>query len=330
MSRNVLVDGNNILHQAYHVFVKDRTEDPFISHQGYPTGLIYGVLSMLSNWVLEVDRFTAIKFFLDGAPRRRRGMDAEYKLRDSDGFDPASKAPIVLSDGYRADSEVDVLCHVLHLLGVETFHHPDEEADDLIASYVSQHPGDVHVIISSDKDFYQLLSDVVVQYRPGLKGNRFYDADRIERELGVSPDHVRLYKSMVTDSSDNIPGVSRVRKKVIAALCRLGSLQAIAGSDMKPASALEKQKILDHWDRIKLNFDLVGMIRDLDVESMSQKLEPDVDTAKRVLNDDLDIGFLDVNAFVPVRSGFVRAADPVNAVRYESVTMINDDWLKDI
>jgi 5'-3' exonuclease len=91
------------------------------------------------------------------------------------------------------------------------------EADDLIATWIQQHPEDKHVIISTDSDFYQLLDDNVIQYNgttdqivslDGFKnaktGETVIDKKTNEPKKAIDPEFVLFEKCVRGDSSDNI------------------------------------------------------------------------------------------------------------------------------
>jgi hypothetical protein len=97
-----------------------------------------------------------------------------------------------------------------------TLRHPELEADDLIAGWIQSHPNDNHVIVSSDSDFYQLLSDNVSQYN-GITDtlitiNGFYDdkdnhiIDKKTKlpKAAPNPEWLLFEKCMRGDSSDNV------------------------------------------------------------------------------------------------------------------------------
>jgi 5'-3' exonuclease len=102
-------------------------------------------------------------------------------------------------------------------------HHPQLEADDLIAGFIQSHPNDQHVIISSDSDFYQLLASNVKQYNgiseelhtiEGIfdkKGNPVIDKKTKEPKKIPNPEWLLFEKCIRGDSSDNVfsafPGV---------------------------------------------------------------------------------------------------------------------------
>jgi len=341
MNRHILIDGNNLLHRAFHVFVAVSAEDElcgrqahqqrFESDSGYPTGMIYGPLSMLADWMPALGRFNAIHFFNDGSPTRRRALDPTYKQREPDraSLGDLPDREIKLPDGFEAKNEVQVLMHLLQLLGVNVYWDPNEEADDLIASFIRKHQDDVHVIVSSDKDFFQLLTNPrVVVYRPGASGPRLLDAEGASAHWAtlnkgkhppIPAEHVRMFKSLCGDASDSIVGIHRLRKKIAAAVCGSESVDKLMADDWPGFSDTERLHAREFADRIKLNWQLVGLFDDLPVEPL-RSVRPDVEVAEQVLNL-LNIR-LDMSFLTPGQER-MRVADVPAKV-------LGDDWMNSI
>ena len=265
--RHILIDGNNILRRVYYAFVEAREkngEPPIVDRKGVKIGLAYGFFSFLPSLLYDLASPTKISVFLDGKPKRRLEMDASYKDDDRKSLDVGD--PIKLLDGREFPDQVEFIKYVMGHLGCDIYFDPDEEADDLIASFVGSNPGNVHMIVSSDKDFFQLVKDRVVVYRPGAPPPRLYDAERVEeyyeKKYGfrLKPSQVRIFKSLTGDPSDNITGVPRIRKKAIfPLLCEFSSVDEIVESGMRTLSATERRNLVELKDRINLNYELVGL-----------------------------------------------------------------------
>lgn len=102
-------------------------------------------------------------------------------------------------------------------------HHPELEADDLIAGFIRNHPDDNHIIISTDSDFHQLIAENVSQYNgvadtltthEGIfdkKGKRVIDKKTKTEVTAPNPNWILFEKCMRGDSTDNVfsayPGV---------------------------------------------------------------------------------------------------------------------------
>lgn len=346
VQRHVLVDGNNLLHKAFYVFVESRMKSgqPMLStSDGWPTGLVYGFLDMLGTWLREIAPFTSVSVFFDGASQRRKAMDPSYKsnrdetasrgVRMTDGA--GRLEPRALPSGASVRNEVEAVVHLLPLLGCSVYHHPTEEADDLIASFCRANPESVRVIVSSDKDFFQLLEDPrVVCYVPGAHGDRFFDAERSAAyweglksvRHRVTPQQVRMFKALCGDSSDAIAGVRGLRKKVAIPLCHLSTVEEVLASGLPGFSATEREKTIEAADRIRVNLELVAMRSDIDLSPYATPPATDHGLARRVMAS-LDISSVDPASFtgLPVQP-FVDVARPPA----DPPQIPLDSWLTDL
>jgi len=130
------------------------------------------------------------------------------------------------------------------------------EADDLIARWIALHPTDDHIIVSSDSDFYQLLTNHVVQYNGitdqlitldgffDYKNNPVIDKKTKEPKMPPNPKWLLFEKCMRGDSADNVfsafPGVRKKSTKK-----RIGLLEAF--EDMDKKGYAWNNLMLQHW-----------------------------------------------------------------------------------
>jgi 5'-3' exonuclease len=324
-SRNVLIDGNNLLHRAHYAFVDGRVRSGktiLCSPSGFPTGMTFGFLSILGSWLYSVPSPTSISVFFDGEPTRRLSLDPTYKSdRSAHGIKSSySGQPIKMPNGMEAYGEIELIQHLLTMLGCKVYHHPNEEADDLIASFVSSNSEHVNIIYSSDKDFFQLVGHRTVIYRPGHDG--FFDSERVTNYMNelygvpVAPPQIRMFKSFTGDPSDSIPGILRIRKKVVHSLCSFPSVKEAYATGLPGFSKSEKEKAESMIDRVTLNFELVGLKYDLDFRSCLRPGSLDFVSAKDFCREELGMASLDLSGF---RIGFKP-----------SVVFPTNDWLSDI
>jgi DNA polymerase-1 len=93
------------------------------------------------------------------------------------------------------------------------------EADDMIAYMSRELPRRFNtqmVIVSSDKDYLQLVNDYVTMYRPVTKV--FYGPKDVQKEFGIHPDNFIIYKTMLGDQSDKIEGIKGLGPKTLLKL----------------------------------------------------------------------------------------------------------------
>lgn len=146
------------------------------------------------------------------------------------------------------------------------------EADDLIGSAVvalRQH-GFRSVIISADKDFGQMISDVDEQWDPTR--NQRWNAAGVKTRLGIPPSQVADFLALCGDASDNIPGVPGIGSKTAAVLLgHFGSLDAlllraeeVAFLRLRGAVRVSAQ-LREHADNVRLYRRLTGIALDAPV-----------------------------------------------------------------
>src|SRR5436190_18318153 len=161
------------------------------------------------------------------------------------------------------------------VIGIEGF-----EADDVIGTLATAaaERGLQAVIVSGDKDFYQLIGPRIVLLNPGRGGpaaveEQWVDQANASERLGVPPERVVDYLALVGDSSDNVPGVKGIGEKTALELLKtLGDLDAIlAGADRIPGKRA-RAAVQQHAELARLSRDLVTIRRDvplpLDLEAL--------------------------------------------------------------
>lgn len=336
VERHVLVDGGNLVYRAFYSYVVARVQSgkpPLATSGGFETGTVYGALYMLGSWLHDMGRVTKVSVFFDGRPTRRLAVDPTYKSNRIEGPGPnTATRPVRLRSGVEDNRPLAVLRSVLGLLGVDVYHKADEEADDLIASFCASKPESVRMVVSDDKDFFQLLTDPrVVLYRPGSGhgSERFVDAEKAEAHWAklqggshppVPVAHVRMFKALCGDSSDGIKGVERMKKKVALTLCHHASVDELFAAGMPGLSESQRAKMAEARARIASNYDIVGMNSGIDLAPHLTPGRPDFGLARDIVHEDLEMDTVDLSAFRKVFKD--PSADP-----FASPT---PDWLAGI
>lgn len=201
MSRTWLIlDVNNLAWRAFH-------STGGLAHGGEPTGVLFGVLRDLQRFQ---DEFATrdVVFAFDFGNGLREGSYPFYK---------ESRRKRVFTDA--EESARNDLAHqitslrrsYLESLGYSNiFYARGFEADDVIASAVRGLPrGDRAVMVSSDRDLYQLLSRNVSQYSPAAKAG-LYTTAAFQAEYGIHPSQWPEVKAIAGCDTDDIPGMAGV------------------------------------------------------------------------------------------------------------------------
>ncbi len=203
--RLVVIDALNAYFRAYIV-------NPSLSTSGQPIGGYKGFIGILQKLCREM-RPDEIVIAWDGAggSARRKTVNKNYKegrkpIRLNRGVKNLTEDQEMHNKVWQQQRLMEMLnyCPVIQLMADGT------EADDII-SYVCQHhkyQGWQKIIVSSDKDFFQLCDDETVIYRPIQK--TFVNKPRIIEEFGIHPENFALARAIAGDSSDNLKGAPSV------------------------------------------------------------------------------------------------------------------------
>ena len=209
--RVLIVDQLNLFFRNYIV-------NPSISTDGAPIGGLRGCIQSLQK-VIRESRPDMVVICWDGAggSKKRKLIKKDYK---------AGRKPIRLNRAIRNmsdDEETDNkfwqqsrLVDYYNQIPVIQFMFESTEADDIIA-YVSKHKlleDYDKIILSSDKDFFQLLDDKTVLYRPVQK--EILNKNNIVDKFSIHPTNFAMARAIAGDKSDNIEGIPGVGLKTIS------------------------------------------------------------------------------------------------------------------
>ena len=207
----LILDGLNL-------FFRNFAMMNMVNPDGVHIGGLGGFFRSLGAMIRQTNP-TSVYVVFDGAgsTTNRKNLLSEYKgtrnlqrITNWEAFDS-------LEDEH--DSKVDQIVRIiqyLKLLPVKTTILDKVEADDIIAvlaeKLVEKH-NSTCFIVSNDKDFLQLVTDKIILYRPMEK--EYYTPKVVEEKLGLLPENFILYKTLLGDNSDNIPGIKGLGAKGI-------------------------------------------------------------------------------------------------------------------
>ncbi|HXQ80762.1 MAG TPA: 5'-3' exonuclease H3TH domain-containing protein [Opitutaceae bacterium] len=221
MAKWLLVDGFNLAYRCFFAIPELSRAD------GFPTNALHGWVKSL--WRLsDLEKPDGVLVFFDlGGAQDKLALHPEYKAQ-------REEMPEALA---RQIPVIKALTRAMGLGGVER---EGVESDDLLASeaVALSRRGNEVVIVSSDKDFAQIVGDRIRIMLPPPSANpklgwRLMDAAGVIEKFGVPPSKIADYLALVGDTSDNIPGLAGVGPKTASKwLAEFGSLEwVIAAAD---------------------------------------------------------------------------------------------------
>ena len=254
--RIFLIDAYALIYRSYFAFIQRPLTNSAGENTSAPFGFTRFLLDIREDFAPD---YLAVVF--DAGDSFRTEVFPEYKatrekmpddLRSSLGrirdIVEAFNDPIVELDGYEADDVIGTLATRARDAGLEA------------------------VIVSGDKDFYQLVGPDIHLMNPGRGGATGVAADWVTEEnasekFGIPPSQVVDYLALVGDSSDNIPGARGVGPKTALALLEQhGDIEALIvnAESLKPPRA--SKSLQENAEAVRLSKRLVTIMTDLDVE----------------------------------------------------------------
>jgi DNA polymerase-1 len=248
----LLIDGLNCFYRHF-------VANPSMGENGDPVG---GIIGFLKSIQLLTERYApqeVIVVWEGGGSPRRRSIDPTYK---------AGRRPEKLNRFYSGDipdtvsnrnDQVLNLVSLLRKTAIPQIYISDCEADDVIARLANVGLKDKKcIIISTDKDFYQLIDERISVWSPGSK--KEWTVDKVIQEFGIHPTNFCLARCFVGDGSDGLKGVPGAGFRSLAKrFASFSNKESLAVSDiLTECEDLRKQKRLKLYDSIIDNEEIIN------------------------------------------------------------------------
>lgn len=261
MNRIFLIDGHAQIFRMYYAFMRH----PMVNSKGRDTSIIFGFTKMLLE-LIEKERPTHIAVAFDPPAKTfRHEAFPEYKAN-------RSAAPELVKEA------LEPLTEIMQALNIPVVMVPGFEADDVIGSMASQWSGaeDKIYMVTPDKDYGQLISENVYQYKPakGGTGAEIIDREQICNQYGISdPRQVADILAIWGDASDNVPGVRGIgevgAKKLVS---RFGSVEGVVANSMQ-LPVKQQEAIKEAENRLGMSKFLVTIKRDIELPLQKEEIK---------------------------------------------------------
>ncbi len=235
-----LVDGTSICYRSFFAI-------RLSTSKGVPTGAIYGFVNTLKKIIKKYQPHYLAVCFDVSRKTFRQEMFRDYKIQRPPPPSPLKK-------------QIPVIKELTKALGVEIMEKEGWEADDLIASLARKaKKGNFKVVvISSDKDVFQLIEDKKICVYDPVK-DIFYDEEVFLREFGFHPSQMVDYLSLVGDPTDNVPGAKGIGKVGATKLIRKFKSIENLFDNLDKVSPSVREILVSNKENIFLSKDLVKL-----------------------------------------------------------------------
>ena len=277
-----LIDGHALIFKMYYAFLRH----PMINSKGADMSVLFGFTKYILE-LIEKEKPThlAIAFDPPGGTFRH-DMYPEYK-------GTRSETPQLIIDS------LEPLCELCRAMDFPVLMVKGFEADDVIGSMAkrAEKEGFTVYMVTPDKDYGQLISENILQYKPGKSGsdNEIIDVAKVCEKYNIhKPEQVIEILTICGDSSDNVPGVKGVGEVGAGKLIsKYGTVEEIY-RHLDELTPKQREAFIGSQGHIELSHELVTIKTDiaLDVDSKSMELTGTYSTEAADLFEKYEFGSL--------------------------------------
>ncbi len=262
MNRLVLIDGNAILHRAYHAL------PPLTAPDGSLVNAVYGFATIVFKLFENLKPSHMAVAFDRPKPTFRKALYEGYQAKRPKMDDELA-------------GQIDRVHRLVAVLGIPIFEKDGFEADDVIGTLATRvlkskrvdEKIDQVIIVTGDRDILQLVEgEKVLVYMPtkGLSEGKLYGEKEVKERMGISPRSIVDFKALAGDASDNYPGVAGIGPKTaVQLLAQYGSLQGIYDAVQKKkihTTGAVLTKLISGEKDARLSYTLAAIRRDVPIE----------------------------------------------------------------
>ena len=279
-----LLDAFALIYRAYFAFAKN----PRINSKGLDTSAIFGFTNSLVE-VINKQKPTHLAVVFDTPKKTQRHVDfPEYKAQREAMPEGISNA-------------LPYIDKLLEAFNIPKIYKDGFEADDVIGTLAkkAEQKGYKVYMMTSDKDFAQLVSENIFMYRPGNKWQPTQTwgiAEVLEKFNIKKVSQVIDFLAMMGDASDNIPGISGVGKKTAQKfIAEFGSIEGLFANTEKIKGKIQ-EKVIASKDIGMLSKKLVTIITNVPIDFDDEKMKVNLKDREKIEEIFKDLEFRNVSS----------------------------------
>lgn len=272
----LILDGNALLHRAWHAIPPLTTED------GRVVNAVYGFAMVIEKMRTEFHPdYIAVAWDLPGGTFRHEAYGAYKAQREKKAQELYDQIPIIQE--------------LLKPYGIPSLSMKGYEGDDILGtvSAMNEKQGVKTLVVTGDLDALQLVTEQteVIFFVKGLSQTKKYDIEAVKERYGLLPSQLIDYKTLLGDTSDNLPGIPGIGEKTaLILLQKFGTVEGIF-SAIQRGDVEEKfaKKFLGQEKQAEIMKRLVTIVRDLSLSNFAiedaKMQDVDVESLLPILRD---------------------------------------------
>jgi len=252
-----LVDGTALAYRSHYAFIRN----PLLNSRGENVSAVFGFARELLRLLEDLDPAYVAVAFDTPEPTFRHEEYEDYKANREEAPDEMIE-------------QLPAIYEIVEAIGVPILEVPGYEADDVIGTLATRarDEGLATVIVSGDKDFFQLVGDGVTVVDPS-KGIE-YTPELVEEKFGVPPERVTEVLGLMGDASDNVPGIPGIGKKTATDLVRTyGTIEGVLDNIEEIGGPKRRANLEEFAEQGLESRRLVTIVTDAPVERGPSELE---------------------------------------------------------
>ena len=259
MEKVILIDGNNILFRSYYATAYNG--NVMKTSKGFPTNALYGLVNTM-NKIIEEEKPTYIMCAFDKGKTFRHEKYADYK-----------GGRMATPDELKA--QFPKARELVEAMGINYFEIDNYEADDIIGTFAKKCNNNKDydaVIISSDKDLLQLITDEVEVKLLKQVGHVRMTHEEFLNTYGIEPPRMVDLKALMGDSSDNIPGVKGIGEKTALGLLQEYKTLDNIYENIDNVKGKLKDKLIEGKESAYQSYDLATIYTEVPIDTDFEKI----------------------------------------------------------
>ena len=307
----ILIDGNNLMFRSY--YATAYTGNMMKNSKGVPTNALFGFVNMMNKIISEENpSYMAVAFDIGKNFRKE-----EYDFYKEGRIDTPEELKL----------QMPIAREILDKMGIKHFELAPYEADDIVGTIVKMTEADkdfASVIVSSDKDLLQLISDETEVKLLKQTGFIRYNHKAFVDDYGIEPIKMIDLKALMGDSSDNIPGVKGIGEKTALKLLKEYKSLENLYDNIDNIKGKTKEKLVEDKEMAFISKKIATIYKDVPLNIVLEDLK-----YEKNITPELTSLFKDLEFFSFLKNMEIKKE--TKTLKYSSISTLNNITLdKDI